>query len=603
MINLLPFAGNPAVSAAGRIHFIAKLCAIMPPMKNWVIKDEISVEDKNSLGDYSDMLKHLLRHRGITNLTDAEKFLNPVYADLHDPFLILNMDKAVSRVLAAINNGEKIVVYADYDCDGIPGAVVLHDFFKKIGYSNFAVYIPHRYREGYGLNIVAIEKFAGESVNLVITVDTGIADVEPVAKANELGIDVIITDHHLPQEKLPEAYTIINSKQEEDSYPFDMLCGAAVAFKLVLGLIKKGNFNLAEGWEKWLLDAVGISTIADMVPLVGENRILASCGLKVLRKTRRPGLLSLFSLSKIRQNELNEDDVGYSIAPKINAASRMGDPVEGFRFLSACSFEEAELLANYIDEKNDERKKAVSSIVKEAEGGLEIKEDKKVVVVGNLKWFPGLVGLAANKIAEKYKKAVFVWGKEGATQIRGSCRSDGFVNIVDLMQVVGKDFFIDFGGHALAGGFSLIEEKIGKLQDRLNDAYDALVGSNVSRDQESIKIDKKMSLDEVNWTMYSIIEKLSPFGIDNPKPIFLFEGVEIFNARKFGDDSNYAFLDFKQRDGKIVSAVTFDINSLEADDKLLEPNRLVDLVATMEKTNYRSRPELRLRIVDLRHSF
>ncbi len=245
------------------------------------------MKDKNELAEYPALVQTLLNNRGIVTQGAAEKFLNPNYErDIYDPFLMLNMERAVERILRAIDGGEKIIIFGDYDCDGIPGSVVMHDFFKKIGYTNFQNYIPHRNNEGYGLNIPAIEKFADGGATLMITVDCGITDVEEVARGNELGIDTIITDHHLPQEVLPPAYTILNSKQVSDTYPDNMLCGAGVAWKLVSALLaRRGEtWGVAVGWEKWLLDMAGLSTIADMVPLQNENRVLAYYGLLVLRK-------------------------------------------------------------------------------------------------------------------------------------------------------------------------------------------------------------------------------------------------------------------------------------------------------------------------------
>ncbi|MFA5987120.1 MAG: single-stranded-DNA-specific exonuclease RecJ [Candidatus Paceibacterota bacterium] len=573
-------------------------------MKNWKIKEDVPEDVVNELLSYPTLTKHLLYHRGIKTGRDAEKFLNPQYADLHDPFLILNMDRAVDRVLAAIKNNERVTVYADYDCDGIPGAVVLHDFFTKIGYTNFSVYIPHRYKEGYGLNIPAVEQIASEGTKLLITVDTGITDVAQVDRANELGMDVIITDHHLTQEKVPAAYTILNSKQAEDKYPYNMLCGAAVAFKLVQALIKKGGFDIGDGWEKWLLDAVGISTIADMVPLDGENRVLATCGLKVLRKTRRPGLVSLFYKTRVNQPDLAEDDIGFTVAPHINAASRMGEPLMGFRFLSTSDPAEAETLATYLGSKNTERKSAVSWIISEAEEAVKLTPaDSRVVVVGNDKWLPGVVGLAAAKISEKYKKVAFVWGREGTSMIRGSCRSDGFINMVSLMEAVGKDFFSDFGGHALAGGFSVVEDKIHKLQDKLNEVYQNLTGGCGPDDNQDISIDAKLMLDDVNWKTYSQIEKLAPYGTGNPKPLFLLEGVSAFNTRWFGADGNHVALDFRKGDGSIISALAFGAANAGFEEGVFSPNCLVDMVVTLEKSYFKNRPELRMRIIDIKKSF
>jgi single-stranded-DNA-specific exonuclease len=320
---------------------------------------------KENLKVYSELTQTLLFNRNITSEEEAEIFLNPDYErDIYDPFLIMGMERAVERILSAIENEEKIVIYGDYDCDGIPGSVVLHDFFKKIGYKDFENYIPHRHEEGYGFHAHAVEEFAKEGVGLVITVDCGITDVDAVKRADELGIDVIITDHHLPQETLPPAFVILNSKQKEDTYPDDMLCGAGVAWKLVQALLARGRkekiFDVSDGWEKWLLDMAGLSTIADMVPLLKENRALAHFGLKVLRKSPRPGLQKLLRKAKVAQVHLTEDDVGFMIAPRINAASRMDVPMEAFRLLSTDDEIVAGELSEHLHNINNERKLSVA---------------------------------------------------------------------------------------------------------------------------------------------------------------------------------------------------------------------------------------------------
>jgi len=259
-------------------------------MGTYTLRDELPSSIREELSEYPPLMQELLYFRGIGTAEEAFHFLKPDYEEhLHDPFLLPDMEKAVVRILRAIENNEKVVIYSDYDMDGGPGGVILHDFFKKIGYEHFQNYIPHRHEEGYGLNVPAIEQFAKDGATLLITVDCGITDAEQVHVANELGIDVIITDHHLPAKQLPEAHAIINPKRKDSTYPFDGLCGAGVAFKVVQALIQKGNFELKEGWEKWLLDMAGLATIADMVPLRGENRALAHFGLAVLRKSPRPG--------------------------------------------------------------------------------------------------------------------------------------------------------------------------------------------------------------------------------------------------------------------------------------------------------------------------
>jgi len=562
------------------------------------------------LDGYPELLRTLLVNRGITSAKEAAAFLEPDFErDIHDPFLILSMDKAAERILQAISAREKIVVYGDYDCDGIPGSVVLHDFFKKIRYEHFENYIPHRHEEGYGLNVPAIDGFAKDGVTLMITVDCGITDVEEVAHARSLGIDVIITDHHLPAgrdlgaggsgETLPDAYAILNSKQAGDTYPDDMLCGAGVAWKLVQALLEKGSFDdVPPGWEKWLLDMAGLSTIADMVPLRNENRALAYYGLKVLRKSKRPGLLKLLRVMKVAQEHLTEDDVSFMIAPRINAASRMDVPMDAFRLLTTQDEVVAGQLADRLHALNEERKWTVANIMKEVKKTLAHREPKSIIVVGNPKWRVGVLGTAASNICEEYGKPVFVWGREGSEDIKGSCRSDGSVNVVHLMASVREEFFLNTGGHELAGGFSISHDNIHLLEDELSLAYEKIKQEN--KNGEDIRIDATLSLDEVTWGTYGHIERLAPFGIGNPKPTFLFQNAEIKNVRHFGKEKNHLGLDLQNGNSQYVPAIGFFMNKDFFPGVAVAAGERIDLVATMERSMFRGRPELRLRIVDIK---
>lgn len=579
------------------------LHAILLFMEKYSIADTPLNNIKHTLKAYSELTQILLSNRGIVSAQDAEVFLNPNYErDVHDPFLILGMERAVDRILLAIKKKEKIVIYGDYDCDGIPGSVILHDFFKKIGYENFENYIPHRHKEGYGVHLHAIEQFAESGTNLVITVDCGITNVEEVERANELGIDVIITDHHLPQEILPPAYAILNSKQKEDTYPDDMLCGAGVAWKLVCALLMKGKeepanwqIEISDGWEKWLLDMAGLSTIADMVPLQKENRVLAHFGLKVLRKSPRPGLQKLLRKAGANQYHLTEDDVGFTIAPRINAASRMDIPIKAFQMLASDDDVVAGELSNHLHKINDERKWVVATMIKEIKKNLKERKLREVIVIGNPKWRIGVLGIAANNIMEEFERPVFIWGREGDSAIKGSCRSDGSVNLVELMNDASEGFFIDVGGHEFAGGFSISHEKIHLLEDELIKSY-----KNVKRivKEEDIIIDKKMTLNDVDWRTYKEIEKLAPFGVGNSKPLFLFEDVLISDVKMFGKEKNHLRLHFKNSRGSDVSAIGFfmDENSFDVPLKI---DRKINLVASFEKSVFRGRQELRLRVVDV----
>lgn len=552
---------------------------------------------------YPGLVQTLLKKRGITNARDAEHFLSPDFVrDVRDSFGILNMEKAVERILRAVDTGERIAIFADYDCDGIPGAVIFNDFLKKIKYENFEVYIPHRNSEGYGLSTKAIDLVLSRGAALLITIDSGITDVVEVAHANSLGMDVIITDHHLPSETLPNAYVILNSKQVGDTYHDNMLCGAAVVWKLVTALlIRRGeSWGVPAEWEKWLLDMVGLSTIADMVPLQKENRALAQYGLMVMRKSRRPGLLALLAKMDMTQKNIVEDDIGFMIGPRINAAGRMGDPMDAFRLLSAETSEEANEYADKLIHLNDTRKGVVASMVKEALKHLEARNLdsslQDIIVIGNPLWKPGLVGLVASNLVEVYSRTVFVWGRTEDGCIKGSCRSDGTVSVVELMTCVREGVFESVGGHDEAGGFSVSNDAIHTLEDELVEVYQAV---RKEKEDASLMIDTTLTLAEVNWATWKQIEKFAPFGIGNSKPTFLFENVRLASARYFGKEKTHLELSFEGTPTKAILffARTKDEENARYDE--FKTGDTIDLVATMEVNTFRNARELRLRIVDI----
>jgi len=546
---------------------------------------------------YGELLRNLLEGRGIIDPEKAEVFLNPDYKrDLHDPFLMRDMEKACVRLYEAIDNKEKIVIYADYDCDGIPGAVILQDLLKEVGYTNYEIYIPQRNSEGYGLNLDAIKKFADSGVTLLITIDLGITAVAEVAQAEVDGIDVIITDHHLPPEILPRAYAILNPKT--DGYPEKMLCGAGVVFKFVQGFLKKyGEFyKIKEGAEKWMLDMAGLATLSDMVPLVGENRAIAYFGMKVLKKTPRPGLQKLFAKMKIDQRHLSPDDIGFMVTPRLNAASRMDNPMRAFELLATDDEVEGGVLADHLSQINDERKTIVTGIMRDVNKTFEKRELREVIVVGNPKWRVGVLGLVAGKISDAYQKPVFVWGKDENDCIKGSCRSDGSVSVVELMTET-QESFLDFGGHELAGGFTVHDEKIHFLEETLSSSF-----NKVKKLQSSDKVDYdvKSNLGIVNMKNWREIEKLEPFGLGNPKPIFLFEGVKILKIKKFGKNGSGEHLEisFSDFDLNRAKAISFFSNA-DSFQKPLEEGLAVNLLATFDLSRFRGKEELRLRIVDI----
>lgn len=554
--------------------------------------------------NHVELLELLLKNRGISE-SDSDRFLNPSYENhTYDPYLIKDMEKAVVRIFEATEAKEKIVIYSDYDCDGIPAAVIMNDFFKKIGYENFLIYIPHRHDEGYGLHADAVREFIKSDTKLLITFDLGITAIDEVAQAQAGGIDVIITDHHLPHEKLPPAFAILNPKQEGCEYPDKMLCGSGLAFKLVQALIKKyGEYwKINSGWEKWLLDMVGLATLADQVPLVDENRVFAYYGLKVLQKTKRPGLQEMFCKAGVKLSTMNEEDVTFTLAPRINAASRMATPMRAFETLSETDELRAKALADELLKMNDERKKIVATIMKDVKKtltkmqGVEEKQKQKFIVIGNPNWRVGILGLVAAKIAEEYKKSVFVWGADGGEIIRGSCRSWGNYNLVEIMASLPEKSLLGFGGHSAAGGFTVAYDEIHFLEERLAQVFNNL--PIVKESKEESNFEASISIDDVTNQNYNVIEKLAPFGMGNPKPTFLFKDIAINTVKEFGKEKNHLELSFKNKKGAPVKAIAF-FKTRESYTNSLAEGQSINLIATFEKSTFLGRTELRLRIIDI----
>lgn len=549
---------------------------------------------------HSEFLTQLLNKRGLINKDEIESFLNPLYeTDFFDPFLMRDMEKSCIRIFDAVKNNEKIVIYADYDCDGIPGAVILSDLFKKIKYPNFEVYIPERNSEGYGLNTEAVESFKESGVGLLVTIDLGITALEEVSLANSYGIDVIITDHHIPHALLPDAYAILNPKV--DDYPEKMLCGSGVVFKLVCGFLKKygEDFEVGLGWEKWLLDMAGLATLSDMVPLLGENRAIAYYGMKVLRKSPRPGLQKLLNLMKINQTYLATDDVTFMITPRINAASRMDSPMRAFELLATNDVTEGGALASHLSKINDERKSIVLHIMKEVKAHFDKREELKdfpVIVMGSPSWRVGVLGIVAGKIMDEHDKPVFVWGKDENDVIKGSCRSPGSVSVVELMTHA-KEYFVEFGGHELAGGFAVHHDKVHFLEEALSLSFKEV---QKERDIVEATYDLKLRFSDVNIKNNNDLERMEPFGLANPKPVFLFESVKIDKIKKFGKNNSGEHLEitFSDSTKKGIVAISF-FSTVDSFNTKIEEGLSVNLTATFDLSRFRGRPELRLRIVDI----
>ncbi len=571
-----------------------------------MLRAPIDESVREQLSSYDDLTAGLLSRRGITTKESAVAFLNPSYTDhLHDPLLMKNMKEAAERFAEAITSRERIVVWGDYDCDGIPGGVILHDFLKKVG-ADFENYIPHRHEEGYGVNEAGVEKLALRGTKLMVTVDSGITDVVPIKRARELGIEVIVTDHHLPGAQLPDAIVVDPKAHKDETYPFLELCGAGLAWKLVVATLSVSpalRAQVGEGWEKWLLDMAGLATIADMVPLVGENRILAKYGLLVMRKSPRVGLQKLCRAVRMDQSSIAEDDVGFMIAPRVNAASRMGDARDAFELFTTTDETRAEALAKKLEKLNRERKASAGAITRAVRERLAEREElKSVIVLGDPSWRPSLLGLVANGIAEEYERPVFLWGREANQIIKGSCRAGiPTAHVVEIMEAA-RNSFIEFGGHAQSAGFAVKEEAIFSLEDELARAYESIREGGVRvEDKEEKRADGELSFYEVAAPLLIKLEQISPFGEKNPKPVFLLRDVIVKEISRFGKGSEHLKIKIAiPESARSVTGIAFFAKgALAKKVNTLTPGNRLHVFAHVERDSFSRAYPVRLRLLDI----
>lgn len=596
--------------------------------------DLVEYESTNDVA--REVMKKLLARRGLTKKEEIQDFLQPEYAKwVKDPIGIKGMEEGANRVVDAMKHGEKICIYSDYDCDGIPGGVLLSDFFDHLGYTNRIHYIPHRHKEGYGINKPSIDKLKKEGVALMVTVDNGITNNDEVKYAQDNGIDVIVTDHHLPlreeakgkstknkmgKQILPKGFVVINSKRDDCTYHDDMLCGCAVAWKLACAVLAKLRAELEnksdkkkvknisplftvvlknvaktkDGWEKWWLDLVAISTIADMVPLQKENRALAYFGMKVLQKSSRPGLQKLLALTKTKQDKITAQDIAFTIAPRINASSRMGDPITAYHMLRNKLSAEAINAAEELEALNQLRKDTVKGIKHEVMG-YDLDLHTHVVVIGNESWGPGVLGLIAQEVFDETGKPTFVWGMgEQENEYKGSCRAPEHVNLVELMSACDTNTFLGLGGHAAAGGFSVEKSRVENLSNALNSAYEKLAMSKEVPEEVMI-IDALLTFDHVSNDLNKELEKLEPCGEGNPKPTFSFRSDGALLVKEFGKKGGHFELMYPKTDGTSVKAIYF----FGEPAKLEIAKDRHTLIAQLEESHFGWKPELRLRVIDI----
>lgn len=500
----------------------------------WLLKkaDETIIHTLMNELNQPRIVAALLVNRGIKTVDAARSFLYADEHDFYDPFLLSGMEEAVKRIVKAVKNNEKIMIYGDYDADGVSSTTVLKLALNQLGAEQVDWYIPNRFTEGYGPNKEAFAKIKEMGTSLLITVDCGISGIEEAQYAKELGMDYIVTDHHEPGPVLPEALAILHPKKPGETYPFHELAGAGVAMKLAHAL-------LGELPEE-LIGIAAIGTIADLVPLHDENRLIALRGLQALKRTKRPGLLALYKKAGIAMESFNEDSIGFGIAPRINAVGRLEDADPAVELLLTNDEAEAERIAEEIDFLNKERQSIVKEITQEAIAEVENRfplEDYPVLVIAKEGWNPGVVGIVASKLVEKYYRPTIILSidREKGTA-KGSARSiPGF----DLFQnlSLNRELLPHFGGHPMAAGMTLKIEDVDELRLRLcMQAKDILKEEDF---QPVTEIDGVISIEEVSLKLIGQMAGLAPYGMQNPKPRILIEGAEVASMRKIGADKTH----------------------------------------------------------------
>lgn len=522
------------------------------------------------------IIDRILAARGITGDKKAV-FLSPSYDAKHDPFLLPDMQQAVDRLVAARKKQEKITIYGDYDIDGLTATTVLLDALASFGFEAVEAFIPNRFTEGYGLTIDAIERIAATGANLIITVDCGSLSQKEIERSNELGVDVIVTDHHNVMTVQPPAVAVINPKRllqdypeaydgyvlrrdreasqtRPELYPFLDLPGVGVAFKLVQAL-QTVLPGLEKGQEKWLLDLVALGTVCDVVTLVDENRTHVFWGLKVLSQTRRPGLKALMAVSGARPETVNARSLGFGLGPRMNAAGRLETAQYALDMLVATDSFEALGMARKLDEMNQARRSDQDDIFKEALVQAEQLKDDPVLVVSAPGWNHGIVGIVAAKLLERYHKPTFVLAEDGS-EAKGSARSYGDFSAADAIRSA-DDIITKGGGHKLAAGVTLPTANVADFRTRVNEFYES---QNLKNQADLLlpKADTDAELHEVNEDLITALDALEPFGSGNPQPVLRTVGLTVFGARRMGGDGQHIKLTLKDASMKSIDLIAFN---------------------------------------------
>ena len=560
--------------------------------KKWQIyeTDKEKIERIKSKYQINELLATILVNRNIIEEDKIRLFLNPTRADFYNPFLIIDMEIAVNRIIQAIENKEKVTIYGDYDVDGITSITVLKSFLKDNGLET-SVYIPNRLDEGYGLNKEAIEKIAKDGCNLMITVDCGISAIDEIEYANSLGIETIVTDHHEAGNEIPNAIAVIDNKRKDSKYPFRELAGVGVVFKLIQALGIKLNLR-EEAYLKYL-DIVCLGTISDIVPLVDENRVIAKLGLMLVKQTKNIGLKSIINSSGY--NKIDSNTISFGVAPRVNACGRMGKAEEALELFLSSNINEVNELTKRLNEHNRERQETEKAIFESAVKTIEKEHlnDNKVIVVGGENWHHGVIGIVSSKITDMYFKPSILLSFEEDGIGKGSGRSiPGF----DLHEALMKcpNTVEKFGGHSMAVGIAIKKEK---LEDFRKEFEKIAEDSRIDEIMPIINIDAKINLSDINKEMVESLKQLEPFGEANKMPIFAFKNLKIDSIRALSEGKHLK-LTLKDNNN-IINAIGFNIGHLADEYRIGDK---IDVAGVLEINTFNGVDNLQINIKDIMKS-
>ncbi len=554
----------------------------------WQIQPSLTPEADQALVKFPPVLRQLLFNRGYATDAEARAFLKASPAHDMSPWGLKGMDVAIPRIFQAIDKNEKIVIYGDYDVDGVTSTALLVQVLRALN-ADVDAYIPNRFDEGYGLNMDALTQLSEEGADLVITVDCGIRSVDEVAHARDLGLALVITDHHHPGEILPPALAVINPKQEGDAYPEKYLAGVGIAYKIAQALLEKKSANGLT--PDHLLDLVALGTVADLAPLEGENHALVRKGLRVMRNAQRQGLVSLAAVASVNIQEVNAMNIGFSLGPRLNAAGRLDSALAAYDLLMETDFMKAGGMAQELEVKNRERQHITREMQEVAEKiALATDEDAFLLFAASPEFNPGVVGLAASRLMDTYYRPAIVGHVDEDTTVC-SCRSIAEFHITDALDKC-ADLLVRHGGHAAAAGFTVRNENAGALIQRLQAiAAEELAGVDL---RPVLVADMELALDAPNFELLEHLQYLEPTGYGNPQPVFVSRNLRLASSRTVGRDQSH--LKLSVTDGKVtLDAIAFRLGHLKPD---LPTN--IDLLYTFEVNEWNGRKSLQLNVKDIK---